>query len=158
VVWSRAPGQIFLRSGTRWGSSFPTTFVRRQGSRQDTRNQFYSLQRIRKRAIIIIVISYLVLFFWGFASSCQHIPQLFYRNSCWDHSQPFVVFPYVQRWLYTTDIVYTLYSQHSRILFFSCSMCNPSSCMPSWSNPSFVCLQYFILLYYCLFNMLKCPG
>jgi hypothetical protein len=25
----------------------------------------------------------------------------------------FVVFPYVQRWLYTTDIVYTLYSQHT---------------------------------------------
>jgi hypothetical protein len=26
---------------------------------------------------------------------------------------PLVVFPYVQRWLYTTDIVYILYSQHT---------------------------------------------
>jgi hypothetical protein len=52
VVWSRAPGQIFLRSGTRGGGScFPTTFVRRQSGRQDTRNQFYSLRRVRKRAI-----------------------------------------------------------------------------------------------------------
>jgi hypothetical protein len=41
---------------------------------------------------IIIVISYLVLFFWIFSSTYWHIPQLFYRNSCWDHSQPFCCF------------------------------------------------------------------
>jgi hypothetical protein len=28
---------------------------------------------------------------------------------------PFVAFPHVRRWLYTTDIVYTLYSQHTII-------------------------------------------
>jgi hypothetical protein len=42
---------------------------------------------------IIIVISYLVLFFRVFSRVCQHIPQLFYRNSCWDSSQPFCCFP-----------------------------------------------------------------
>jgi hypothetical protein len=33
------------------GFYFPTMFVHRQAGRQDTRNQFYSLQRIQKCAI-----------------------------------------------------------------------------------------------------------
>jgi hypothetical protein len=41
---------------------------------------------------IIIVISYLALFFWVFSSGCRHIPQLFHRNSCWDDFQPFCCF------------------------------------------------------------------
>jgi hypothetical protein len=93
VVWSWAPGQIFLCSRTwRGASSFQhRLYIDKQvGKTQGINSILY--KEYESVLFIIIVISYLVLFFWVFSSACRHIPQLFYRNSCWDSSQPFCCF------------------------------------------------------------------
>jgi hypothetical protein len=79
------------------------------------KEQFNSLQRVRQHAIY---------YYCYFLSSTtilvsspvyvRRIPSYSIGIAIGSIFGPFVVFPYCQRWLYTTDIVYTHYSQHTR--------------------------------------------
>jgi hypothetical protein len=83
------PGAL-LQTTCLGGPYFSTTVGKEAGKTRRSNSILY--EECGNVLFIIIIISYLVLFFWIFSSTCQHIPQLFYRSSCWDHSQPFCCF------------------------------------------------------------------
>jgi hypothetical protein len=112
VVWSWAPGRIFLRSGISGASILNTT--------EATRALLFGGEAFNSILFVSLV---WVLFVYLFLSTpillsyspvyIGRIPRYSTGISSRSVLCPFVVFPHVQRWLYTTDIVYTLYSQHS---------------------------------------------
>jgi hypothetical protein len=78
------------------------------------REQFNSLRRVQERTIYYyhyFLSSTTILV--GSPVYVGRIPSYSIGIAIGSVFSPFVVFPYARRWLYTTDIVYTLYSQHT---------------------------------------------
>ena len=95
-------------------SSFPTMFVCRQqlGKTQEINSILY--KEYKSMLFTIIVISYLVLFFWAILQYMLAYSLAILQEQLLRLFLAFLLFfPYCQQWLYATNIVYTLYSQHT---------------------------------------------